>query len=262
VARGRFVSKSLWNSKRFAKVPERAANVYQCMIHNANVAGRLEADDVALMSIAGRYGQSRGWTLESMGADRDYLASVGLIELWGDGGENIYASIVKFFDHNKIRADREAPNTIPDPPGIDSRTYSGVTPPQEQVQEQVQVQDQGQGGRSSVTPERMTHDDRINLVLECWPEAFRRINEKNPDHPPMRAPAFPIAVVAQEIRGAEHLIDDFAGQGRGALIDEMKRIVLCMDEKGLTLSFKGVIRNLGQPFHGTKYPEPGGGNAK
>lgn len=246
MARGRFVSKSLWGSKKFAEVPERAANLYQCMVHNHNALGRLEADNEALLTIASRYGQRRGWTEESVQADREHLERVGLIRTWGDGGENVYAQIVNWKDHNKIRADREAPNAIPDPPDDNSgvtpdllrsnsgftQEDSGVTPAEVQGQVQEQVQGEGQARRSAqgdaASKKRTATKPEI---LRAYSEAYES-ELQQPCHLKPRDP-----------EAAQQAADLGTFPSGRDLVPCFREAILRLAAGGYTISLRSVVNN-------------------
>jgi hypothetical protein len=115
VARGRMVSKSLFGSKKFAKLTERQALLYVMVLTHSDVKGRFEADPETLQVNSGRLGLAHSWSAPGLIEDLDALHAVGLIDFWRVG-EDSYGEIVDFSAHNTVRVDREAESKIPDNP--------------------------------------------------------------------------------------------------------------------------------------------------
>lgn len=116
MARGRMINRELANSKKLASLPERSALLYVFAYAYSDVEGRFEADDDSLLGYAARYGRRRGWSEETVAADREALHRSGLWIVWGHG-ENIYAQIVDFHRHNRTRRGHESESRIPAPEG-------------------------------------------------------------------------------------------------------------------------------------------------
>lgn len=111
------ISASLAGSKRLANCPERAAMLYVLTLARAtNLEGRFEADVESLLDYASRYGRVRGWTDETIQADRDHLSRVGLWIVYGDPGDEI-VQVVDFHKHNRTDPRDEMPSELPPPPG-------------------------------------------------------------------------------------------------------------------------------------------------
>jgi len=118
MARGRFVSRSLFNSEKFAAACSScdggpwAGMLYLALLTNANVDGRVDVGSEALLDALGRTARHcelgvRYWMQKLLVLER-----VELVKTWESGGR-LYAEIWDFFVHNSTRADREGDGKIP-----------------------------------------------------------------------------------------------------------------------------------------------------
>lgn len=117
MAKGRMIASALPGSKKLARCPERAAMVYVFGMGATDREGRFEADDDSLLDCFSRYARARGWTDESVAADRAHLGEVGLWIVYGEPGNEL-VQVVDFHRHNRSDP-RESPSSIPPPPGYD-----------------------------------------------------------------------------------------------------------------------------------------------
>lgn len=89
--------------------------MYVFMLSQTDREGRIEADDVAMMTTAGRFAVANGWDLAHVASLRNELRDSGIIIVFGDPGAE-FAQIVAF--HRENRSDpKELASRIPEPPG-------------------------------------------------------------------------------------------------------------------------------------------------
>lgn len=126
MARGRMVPRALFDvredvGKRFYEVTTSldggiwAGMLYVAFWIHTDVEGRFRADAASVEEMLGRLGRSCQLDANRLSGYLGALARVGLIDLWGAGGD-YYGEIVHFHDYNTVRRDREAPSTIPGNP--------------------------------------------------------------------------------------------------------------------------------------------------
>lgn len=115
MARGRFISATLGDSRKFAKLANDTHRmIYMLLIPNTDAYGRLDVDPVTL---GGRVLTRLGIAPDTVNAALADMHDVGLIHLY-KVGEDQYAEIVNFHEHNDIDLSREAQAEIPDARGV------------------------------------------------------------------------------------------------------------------------------------------------
>lgn len=115
MARGRFISATLGGSRKFARLAnDRHRMIYQLLIPSADAYGRIDADPITL---GGRVLTRLGIAPDEISAALADMHEVGLIHLY-QVGEDQYAEIVNFHEHNDIDLSREAQAEIPDARGV------------------------------------------------------------------------------------------------------------------------------------------------
>lgn len=170
MARGRFISHTLGESHKFARLANDTHRLlYVLLITHTDVNGRVDADPVWIKGkVTTRLPITDTQILDAL---RD-MHRVGLITHYRVRG-NPYLEVTNFTQHNKVRAEREARPTIPGPEeGVldpspptpeEVRSNSGVSPAQVQVE--VQVQDQVEETTSSP---KATVGENHQAFLEAW----------------------------------------------------------------------------------------------
>jgi len=115
MARGRFISASLGGSRKFARLASDTHRmIYMLLIPSADAYGRVDVDPVTL---SGRVLTRLSISPDVVSAALADMHSVGLIHLY-DVGEDHYAEITNFHEHNDIDLSREAQGEIPDARGV------------------------------------------------------------------------------------------------------------------------------------------------
>ncbi len=115
MARGRFISATLGGSRKFARLAnDRHRMIYQLLIPSADAYGRIDADPITL---GGRVLTRLGIAPDEISAALADMHEVGLIHLY-QVGEDQYAEIINFHEHNDIDLSREAQAEIPDARGV------------------------------------------------------------------------------------------------------------------------------------------------
>lgn len=174
MARGRFLSKTFFTSKKVARQVEADpwhGVIYLALLVNTDVAGRFEADGMTVLGFLGflapileaepefeNRAELQRWIDERA---LPALEAGGLIRVWEHAG-NRYGEIVDFHRHNKTRADREGASRIPGPGGLPED--AGSTPAQAEAEVQAEVQEQAQaqaqGAAAACLPGRdMTREE-------------------------------------------------------------------------------------------------------
>lgn len=115
MARGRFISATLGGSRKFARLASDTHRmIYMLLIPSADAYGRVDVDPVTLSGhVLTRLGIAPDVVNEAL-ADMHH---VGLLHLY-EVGEDHYAEIVGFHEHNDIDLSREAQAIIPDARGV------------------------------------------------------------------------------------------------------------------------------------------------
>ncbi len=285
MARGRFISESVWGSKRFANLDERGANIYFLIVSSADGWGCREYDADSVLDTARKFGRARAWTIDQVNESLELIEGAKLVRTWSDDGHRL-AFVDKFFDHNTIREDRKGNPQTPVPPwGDDPRAPSREprrnrggtaaeprrtaaeprgTAHQEQEQEQEQAEAEAEaevtrgGGngpepRKEVTRNRPPLEERAQRLLDAHAAAYEHVNRKNPDFPPLVRPPATIHQ-AHELAGA--LGDVLEMFDPEQLVQEVARLIVVFEEKEFRRTFKGMLGQLGQAFPGTKDPNP------
>lgn len=270
MARGRFLSRALANSRRFSELDERSALVYAITYTYANVDGRLEVDGLSILAMMARFGLAHRYTIEDMDICREKIAATGLWKTYQADGREC-AEIDKFFEHNKIRSDRESKGTIPGPTPDLLRSDSGVTPesatPKAREYATTSLSLSSRSSLSSSTPSVPSSVDR-SPPPECPPKrtAARSYREGEPDRV-IRCWTLMCERADAEGRArglpkfyrppADHFTaTQVAAAGNSAefpdeaLVEEMRRIARIYEGKDWTITFKGVCMKIGQVFKG------------
>ncbi len=115
MARGRFISATLGGSRKFARLANDTHRmIYVLLIPSADAYGRVDVDPVTL---SGRVLTRLSISPDVVSAALADMHNVGLIHLY-DVGEDHYAEITNFHEHNDIDLSREAQGEIPDARGV------------------------------------------------------------------------------------------------------------------------------------------------
>jgi hypothetical protein len=258
--------------------------------------GRFEVDSDSLLRISDRFGRAHGWGYDHVATLGAMLHSAGLWIVYQWDGREIaqvvdyhkhncshwkerpsefppppgYSDEIERQKYGRKQPEQPSPwigwnarekgSTLDEKPG---EVKVKVESREGQTQGEPRVCDSPGGlspkedaPRRGVDPirEPFTHDGRVQRLLTCWPAAFRSINESNPDFPQMVVPSSGAFRAAEAARAAADAIDAFPTDE--LLTAELRRVVLCLQERKLTISFPGVVRNLGQVIEGTTDAEP------
>lgn len=115
MARGRFISATLGGSRKFARLANDTHRmIYMLLIPSVDAYGRIDADPVTL---CGRVLTRLGIAPDDANTALADMHQVGLIHLY-QVGEDQFAEIVDFHEHNDIDLSREAQAVIPDARGV------------------------------------------------------------------------------------------------------------------------------------------------
>lgn len=272
MARGRMIDACIRNSEKIAKCQPRTAMLYVLSLTQSDREGRFEANNAALLYMAGKYGRANGWDDGTVAEDRAFLGSVGLWIIYGEpGGELV--QVVGFHAHNRTDPSRAAASEIPEPPGYSDtkerkkygrppyaratpdprRSKSRATPclREEEVEVEVQEEDQEEGEGEMSTPTNSVEDgdheatsngEEADRILRCWSSLFVKINAraKREGRPPVFKPS------------ADHWTAQLAAQDGNTrfhsdeqMEDEFARICRCLEGK-YQVTFKAACKHFGQ----------------
>jgi hypothetical protein len=189
MASGRFLSKEISESRKFARLENDSHRlIYLMILPHVDSEGRYSADPLVL---SGKVLTMLRKSEEEIARALRNLHEVGLIRLYQVGGES-YLEITKFHQHNKVRKDREGDSKIP-PPSDDNEARSGRTPGgvregsgrspaqgevEVQVQDQVQEEVEGEAQREARADAQVTRD--ANSSEACSLSIM--LTGKNPEH--------------------------------------------------------------------------------
>lgn len=183
MARGRFISNTLGESHKFARLANDTHRLlYVLLITHTDVNGRVDADPIWIKGkVTTRLPITDTQITEAL---RD-MHRVGLITHYRVRGMP-YLEITNFTEHNTIRKDREAKPTIPGPEeGVldanpptpeELRSNSGTTPAEVQVEVQVQEKFNTSSPTATERDKHQPFQDAWNTNRGALPQA-RGLND-------------------------------------------------------------------------------------
>lgn len=252
------IGRALATSERFWDCSVEAGLLYVMALPQTDRDGRIPG---APRRILARCVPMSGWSVCEVTRYRDELVCAGLWLLYEDQPGREVIQVEKFHEHQpgmrpgSERYKKETASKYGPPPEDAHATHTQggadahASVPEGKGREEKEREDEDNTGSSSAPSARET-SDLANVLLRAWPRMFREVNAQLTarGEKPVPPPALGIheaTTLAREVPCLAWFPSE------ALLIDELRRICSCFDQKGWPIwKASSVVKLIGQVFEG------------